>query len=349
MTIRASMAAPSCHTIFAESFFRRNADLFAPHLAAVGLDEKILMSPESEIPLSQYVALWEVLGREVSPTIGLQVGIRTQSSDLGTYGHAVRCAPSMKLVMRCLRHFISVLAQGTRVGSEDDGKSVAMSYQITDPAIVQRRQDSEFSIGIALNLMREITLCPELRPIRVEFEHAAPIDLSFHREVFDCPIHFDRPDNRVYFSRDLLDMPVRTADTRLYEALEPFLEQQRKHRAAATDLLSQLGLHIASSLGSGRVSLELVAGSMKMSVRTLQRRLTKHGLDFSQLVEGIRRSLAEDYVARSDFSLTEIALLLGYAEASSFSRAFRRWTHSTPKHFRESHSGQLFSDTAIGG
>ncbi|MNR61324.1 HTH-type transcriptional regulator VirS [compost metagenome] len=74
---------------------------------------------------------------------------------------------------------------------------------------------------------------------------------------------------------------------------------------------------------------------MEMSVRTLQRRLTEHSLDFSQLVEGIRRSLAEDYVARSDYSLTEIALLLGYSEASSFSRAFRRWTHSTPQQYRQ--------------
>jgi AraC-like DNA-binding protein len=329
------MAVPSCHTIFAESFFLRNAELFAPHLAAVGLDEKILMSPESEIPLSQYVALWEVLGREVSPTIGLQVGIRTQSSELGTYGHAVRCAPSMQLVLRCLRHFISVLSQGARVGVEEDGKSIALSYQITDPTIVQRRQDSEFSIAISLNLMREITQCPDLRPIRVEFEHSAPLDVSFHREILECPIYFDRPDNRLYYSRELLDMPVRTADTRLFQALEPFLEQQQKSRAAATDLLSQLGQHIASSLGGGSVSLGLVASSMGMSVRTLQRRLTEHGLDFSQLVEGIRRSLAEDYVGKSDYSLTEIALLLGYSEASSFSRAFRRWTQSTPLQYRQ--------------
>lgn len=241
----------------------------------------------------------------------------------------------MQLVLRCMRHFISVLTQGIRSGFEEDGKSVSLIYQIIDPSIVQRRQDTEFSISITLNLLREVTQCPGLRPIRVELEHPAPLGVSCHREVFDCPIHFDRPDNRVCFSRDLLEIAVRTADTRLYEALEPFLEQPRKSRAAATDLLSQLGLHIASSLGGGSVSLEQVASSIGMSVRTLQRGLTKHGLDFNHLVEGIRRSLAVDYVARSGFSLTEIALLLGYAEASSFSRAFRRWTHSTPQQYRQ--------------
>ncbi|MAB98574.1 MAG: AraC family transcriptional regulator [Pseudomonadaceae bacterium] len=329
------MAVHSCHTIFAESFFTRNAGLFEPYLSFVGLGDAVLNSPESEIPLSQYVALWEILGQEVSPTIGLQVGISTHSHELGAYGHAVRSAPSMQMVLRCLSRFIAVLTQGTRVDIDEDAKTVALAYQITDPAIVRRRQDAEFSIGIALSLFREVTQNPTLTPIRVDFEHDAPADLSFHRQVFNCPIFFNRPDNRVCFSRDILDMPVGTADTRLFQALEPFLEQQRETRAAATDLLSQMGRHIASGLGSGNVSIEQVAASMRLGVRTLQRRLSVQGLDFSQMVEGVRRSLAENYVAQSDYSFTEIALLLGYSEASSFSRAFRRWHQLTPLQYRQ--------------
>lgn len=329
------MTARSRPTIFSESFFLRNAELFAPHLAAVGLDERILRAPDAEIPLAQYVALWEVLGREVSPSIGLQIGIRTRSNELGAYGHAVRSAPSMQLVLRCLSHFIAVFMQGSRVEFEVDDKSVAVVYQITDPLIVQRRQDAEFSLGVGLGLLREVTSCPDLKPMRVGFEHAAPADLSVHHEVFGCAVHFNRADNRMYFPSSLLDMPVCTADTRLFHALEPFLEQQRATRAAATDFLGQLGRHVASSLGSGGVSLEQVAGSMNLSVRTLQRRLADHALDFSQLVEDVRRSLAEGYLAGSDYSLTDIALLLGYSESSSFSRAFRRWHQLTPLQFRQ--------------
>lgn len=104
---------------------------------------------------------------------------------------------------------------------------------------------------------------------------------------------------------------------------------------ASTDFLGQLGRHIASSLGSGGASLEQVAGSMNLGVRTLQRRLAEHELDFSQLVEDVRRSLAEGYLAGTGYSLTEIALLLGYSESSSFSRAFRRWHQLTPLQFRQ--------------
>lgn len=329
------MPSSSCHTVLAESFFHRNAELFRPHLAAVGLDEKILSAPESEIPVPQYVALWEVLGREVSPSIGLEVAMRTESSELGAYGHAIRCAPSMQLVLRSLSRFMVVLTQSTQLEVEDNGKWVTLAYRVTDASIVQRRQDAELTICVVLNLLREVTQHPQLIPVRVAFEHRAPADLTRHRQAFACPIRFEQPDNRLYFARELLDMPIRTADSRLFQALEPFLEQQRKTRSSATDLLTQITHHIASSLSSGCASLDQVASGLNIGVRTLQRRLAEHNVEFSRLVEEVRRSLAENYVMQSDYSLTEIALLLGYSEASTFCRAFRRWTQLTPQQFRQ--------------
>jgi AraC-like DNA-binding protein len=209
-----------------------------------------------------------------------------------------------------------------------------LSYQITEPSIVQRRQDAEFSMALAITLIREVTGNAQLVPLRMDFEHPEPSDLSVHRELFQCPLNFNQPDNRGYFPHDLLALPVRTADARLFSALQPFLEAQRQRRAVAVDLLSRLGHYIASSLSSGGASLELVARSIGMSPRTLQRRLAEQQVEFSQLVEDVRRTLGSSYVAHSAYSFGEIALLLGYAEASSFSRAFRRWTGQSPQAYR---------------
>ncbi|MOA45947.1 HTH-type transcriptional regulator VirS [compost metagenome] len=78
-----------------------------------------------------------------------------------------------------------------------------------------------------------------------------------------------------------------------------------------------------------------VAESLHMSVRTLQRRLGELDLEFGQLVEDVRRALALEYVGNSSYRLTDVALMLGYTEASSFSRAFRRWTELTPREYRK--------------
>ena len=332
--LRSSIMTDRRHTVFCESLFVRNAALFAPYLGAVGLGEKVLTSPDAEIPLSQYMALWEVVGREVSPSVGLQTGARAQSSDWGAYGYAARSAPSMQLALRCLSHFYAVLAQGARTEVSVNDSFVTLIYQVVDPLITERRQDTEYTTSAALAILRELTKCSSLKPVRVEFEHDRLGDLSVYQDVFSCPVVFNQPDNRMVFARSLLDMPILTADTRLFQALEPFLQRQHSARVES-ELLGRMAAHIASGLGSGGVSIEWVASSMNMGVRTLQRRLSEQGLDFTQVVEDVRRSLAEEYVARSDYSFTHIALLLGYSEASSFSRAFRRWTQLTPLKYRQ--------------
>jgi AraC-like DNA-binding protein len=324
-----------CHTIYAESFFSQHAELFSPYLAKVGLSREVLHSPGYEIPLSQYVALWEVLGREISPNIGLQVGLLTNCHGWGVWGHALRSAPTMQLVLHCFSHFIGVLTQGVRVDITKSDKGVGIGYQIIDPLIIQRKQDAEFSVASGLSLMREVTGRPDLLPVRVEFEHGANGDLSIYKEVFNCPVLFNRQENRLFFAADILDMSVHTADIRLFQALEVFLEQRRVMRVGPNDLLNCLLRHVAESLSSGCPSIDQIAATMNMGVRTLQRRLADHDLDFSHLVESVRRSLAENYVSCSSHSITDIALLLGYTEASSFSRAFRRWMQLTPQQYRQ--------------
>ena len=329
------MILDNFHTIYAERFFAQHAELFSPYLAEVGLSEIILRSPSYEIPLSEYVALWEVLGREVSQTIGLKVGIRTSCHGWGIWGHAVRSAPTVDLVLHCLGHYIDVLIQGVRIEVDKTDRLISVSYQIIDPLNIQRKQDAEFSIASGLSLMREVTGCDELSPVFVEFEHGASGDLDVYKEIFNCPVFFNRPTNRLCYSAALLDMPVRTADIRLFQALEGVLEQRHAVRVGPNDLLNGLLRHVADNLSSGCPNIDQIAASMKLGVRTLQRRLADQDLDFSHLVESVRRSLAENYVSCSNHSITDIALLLGYTEASSFSRAFRRWMQLTPQQYRQ--------------
>ncbi|WP_375741687.1 helix-turn-helix transcriptional regulator [Pseudomonas boanensis] len=134
---------------------------------------------------------------------------------------------------------------------------------------------------------------------------------------------------------ELLDEPLATADLRLYQALLPGLEEERRRRLADTDLTTRIGMVIEANLASGRVGLEQVATELCMSKRTLQRRLQELDLEFAELVEEIRQALAIELVRQSPRSLTEIAQQLGYNEASSFTRAFRRWTGLSPREFRQ--------------
>jgi len=104
---------------------------------------------------------------------------------------------------------------------------------------------------------------------------------------------------------------------------------------ADTELTSRISQTIAGNLRAGHVGLDAIAKQLGFSARTLQRRLQEQDLEFNTLVEEIRIAKALEYMENSTRSINDIALGLGYTEASSFTRAFRRWTGLSPREFRQ--------------
>jgi AraC-like DNA-binding protein len=90
----------------------------------------------------------------------------------------------------------------------------------------------------------------------------------------------------------------------------------------------------ASALGEGEVGLSSIAQKLKMSERSLQRRLADEGVSFDSLLDEVCRELAQRYLADPKIAVSEVAYLLGYSEPSPFHRAFKRWTGKTPAELR---------------
>lgn len=322
----------SVYTVLSENFFRRFSEVFAPHLAALGIDPRVLERADVEIPGDQYTALWEAAG-QVNPNIGLKLGAQTEVDDFGALGHAIHCAPTVERALRTLQQFIVVFAQESVINIGHGSGLTYVEYQVTAPTIVHRRQDSEFTLASILRQFNLIT-GNALKPARVDFEHEKPADLSIHKQLFRCPIHFKQPANRLYFPVDVLQIPVSGGNERLYKALEPYLERERQKRSVSDELLPQITRLIAADMSSGAPSLNDICEQLNLSRRTLQRRLKEHSIEFSTLLEDVRRELALAYIKDSDYSISEISLLIGYAESASFTRAFRRWTGQSPQQYR---------------
>lgn len=331
---RPSTQALSVRTVWSENFFRRFRSVFAPHLAALGIDTRLLEQADVEIPGEHYIALWEAAGGD-NPNIGIELGNQTEADDFGALGHALHCATGVEMVLRTLQRFIVVFAQESTIDFEFDVHPAYVEYRVNAPTILYRRQDSEFAITSILRQLSLITgAC--VKPVRVDFEHDKPADTSMHKRVFQCPVHFRQASNRIYFTGDTLQLPVVSGNERLYQALVPYLERERQSRSIGDEILPQVTHMIAAGMSSGALSLVDISQQLGLNRRTLQRRLKDHGIEFSSLIEDIRRELALAYMKGSDYSVTEISLLVGYAESSSFTRAFRRWTGHSPQQYRSS-------------
>uniref|UniRef100_UPI002454AE20 helix-turn-helix domain-containing protein n=1 Tax=Nocardia abscessus TaxID=120957 RepID=UPI002454AE20 len=77
-----------------------------------------------------------------------------------------------------------------------------------------------------------------------------------------------------------------------------------------------------------------VAVGLYMSSRTLSRRLHEEGTSFRALLDEVRQTMSEVLLAHTDMTTEQVAARLGYAEAASFIRAFRRWQGCPPQTFR---------------
>lgn len=327
------------YTVYAESILQRHEAIFRPYLAEVGLGEEVLDDPTAKIPLSKYNALLELVAQRNEPCLGLrmgigQLGVPVTSSLLGGFGHALRAAPDVRTMLDCASRYLVVHAQANELSWCLRSGRLEISYRLSDPSIIHRRQDAEMTLGGLCVRLRDMT-AGKYALLRVEFAHPQPADISLHREVFQCPMRFGQPSNLLVWPIEMLEEPLRSADPRLYQALLPGLEEERRKRLADIDLSSRLSLVILANLSSGNIGLDEVASELCMSKRTLQRRLRELELEFADVVEEIRQARAIELVSGSVRSLTEIAHQLGYNEASSFTRAFRRWTGLTPREFRQ--------------
>ena len=122
-----------------------------------------------------------------------------------------------------------------------------------------------------------------------------------------------------------------TADPNLLQVLEHYIEDLLSRLPRGQRIEGRLRQYVMKSLKNGPPRLAEAARCLGMSPRTLQRRLKDKGLIFDRVVDETRCQLAESYLESSKLTASEIAYLLGYSELSAFTRAYRRWTGSTPK------------------
>lgn len=148
-------------------------------------------------------------------------------------------------------------------------------------------------------------------------------------------LRFGNLKNTLVFDAAVLDAPQLTSDPRLLETADSLAEAALKKRPAAADgFRAVVERAVRERLDQPELTIRSIAAGLRMSTRTLQRRLEDEGTGFAEVLDGAREVLARELVARPEVSLSEVAFLLGFAEFATFSRAFKRWTGSPPGAFR---------------
>jgi AraC-like DNA-binding protein len=155
--------------------------------------------------------------------------------------------------------------------------------------------------------------------------------------MFPCKIIYGKPHNRLVFDRRYLQKNL----TRTRQELEQFVNRSPFDIMTIPGREQTLESQIERLLApkdneqAGKFTLHDVAAALRISPQTIQRRLAQHDTSFNTIKENWRREKALKMLQTTQFSIEEISERLGFAEARSFTRAFKNWTGLSPRKFRK--------------
>lgn len=310
-----------------------------PLLRKVGLSRRILATPTQFISVNSAVALLEE-SAEVSgcSTFGLLMAEARSLSDFGPVSLLLTQQPSVRSAINTIAQYRHLLNEALGMMIEDAGKMTLVREEIMTDHPRGARQSIEMAIGVLMLVVRAI-LGSHWRPQSVHFTHGGTENLQVYRRIFNCPIHFDADFNGVMCLTSDLDKPNAKADTAMAMYAQSFIDAIPK--PGQSNIVLDVRKSVYLLLPMGRASVEQIAFGLGLNVRTLQRQLDEYELNFSSIINDVRRELAQRYIVNTEYSLGRVAEQLGYTNLSSFSRWFQAQFQCAPSEMRSRKSLRL--------
>jgi AraC-like DNA-binding protein len=299
----------------------------------VGLDPSKLADPRARYRVEDARRGWHEAARLIGdPCFGLQAVEEWRATDFHALGYAFLASRTLRTGLgRIVRYNAIVDSIVCFELTAAEGR-VMFAYRVEDPRIPDTAALEDARLGTVFGMCREV-YGPELELVEVFITHPEPPCKADYYGLFRCPVHFNASVSQLVFDAAVMEVRLPASNKELAQANDAVLAAYVGELSTG-DIESRVKGAVLDHLPSGAPSAETIAKSLHLSPRTLQRRLAVAGTSYSQVLEDVRRTLAEQYVADSSRSLSEITYLLGFSELSAFSRAFRRWTGQAPSAVR---------------
>lgn len=313
------------------------ADLGLEHnllLREFGIDAAVFRNPESRIA---YATVGELFGRGAAATscehFGLLVGERASITSLGAVGYLALSAPDVYSALQILQRSYHLADDGGTITLGRVGDRVSFGYEIVEQGVAHADQLVLAAVAIGFNILR--ALCgPQWTATDVQFSFAAPRDTTAIRRFFNVTPRFDQERSCITFGAHWLALPPPGADPLLHLMMRERVAELTATASQASTLSGQVRRLLRTTVTDTGCSLESAAAQLRMSSRTLKRRLAGEGVTFLQLREETRHDAACRMLRLTRLPAGEISSLLGYSDCSAFTRAFIRWSGVNPTTWR---------------
>lgn len=295
------------------------------------LPEDLATRPDARLPSRDYFRLWEAGEAEYGgPALALRIGERLSAEAFHPAMFASLCSPNLMIAAQ--RNAVYKRLIGPMVlDVEQSSRGLYLGIRWTDPSVVVPPGLAALELIIFVKLAR-IATRQRICPVHAESTVELP-EREQYEEWFGVPIEQGER-HGVTFSPEDAERPFLTASDSMWSTFEPELKRRLSHLDENASLQEKVRAVLLESLPAGEASVEAVSKRLGMASRSLQRHLKTEGTNFKAVVNQTRERLARHYLQKTNLPYNEISFLVGFDEPSSFFRAFREWTGSTPDRVR---------------
>lgn len=301
-------------------------------LQAAKIAEEELTSPSLRLSIDQLLDFYEEAMRiAADPVLPVAAGLRFHATTYGMYGFAILSSHDVRQALRFAIQYhrlASPVAEATF--TEGPGLAAWRFRAIPHPRVVGPLYQFvvQLHAAIFLALLREVAgdeVAPQFVSLTFRPSAEAIRRLSIDVRVAD--------ENGLYFDAASLAHPTRMGSPAVNRMLAEICDAevaQLKKREGLSGRVRELLI-----ANAGRpIGIESIARELGLPERSLRRRLGDEGASLSELQDELRLQLAIELLRDTRLSVEDVADTLGFSEAASFRRAFRRWTRSTPSAYR---------------
>lgn len=292
----------------------------APLLKEVQLSQFKLSDPDRKIPLRSALQLLEESARASGfETYGLKMAQLRQLSDFGAVSLLLLHQPTLRSALSILQRYQYLLNQSLSIHVEEHDDVVVVREEFVSDYNVGARQGVELALGVLFR-MCEALFAPHWKPLEVHLTHEPPAKLDLHRQVFASSLTFRAEFCGFVCAAADLDRLNARANPEMARYAQHYLDSLPGSGAIPAGEQVKQALH--HLIPTGRFAAPDVARYIGIHVRSLQRRLAQEGASFLDLQHEARMELARRYLQNPDYSVIQVAELLGYTSPSAFSRWF---------------------------
>ena len=305
-------------------------------LRDVNLTADEVHSPKSRISLADLMmACKNAMRLSSDPHLPYRIGASIHISAYGMYGFAILCCPDFRKAMAFAELYHALAAPlATIEFTEQDGVASWViepnARAAADPQLY--RFITEMQIGIHISLMRDV-MGAAFTPDQISLAYPQAHDFGLAADQIGCRLGFAGKTNQIMFRSTWLDQAANLGNKTTYPAVVALCDD------LLSDLKSRIGIagEIRALLLRNITSpptLAAIAKLIEVSDRSLRRQLREQGISFRGLLDELRMQLALKYLRTTRLANEDIALALGFSDATNFRRAFRRWTNKSPSEIR---------------